>query len=87
MGAPMNPDVEARAIAELQSLSNEAKGWLQHHINNSLTPILLEAERAGLTLLVKTALHLKGDLDIATGRDRRAERKIIEETRDDHNPI
>ena len=56
---------QEKAITELSALSDEAKKFLNHHICNSLSAILLGIEVGNLKLAEESVWHIVSDLDIA----------------------
>jgi hypothetical protein len=65
MGADFPEDIYA--LDELCSLSNDAKGYLAHHIRNSLTTIILGIECGKLTVALAAAEHIEEDLKKVLG--------------------
>ncbi|MFA6055482.1 MAG: hypothetical protein WC769_08915 [Thermodesulfovibrionales bacterium] len=61
----MGADYEGqeRGIEELKSLSPEAKGYLNHHLRNSLTGIIGGIETGNLDIAKQEAWHILEDLE------------------------
>jgi hypothetical protein len=60
----MGADYEGqeRGIEELKALSPEAKGYLNHHLHNSLTGIIAGIETGNLDIAKQEAWHILEDL-------------------------
>jgi len=56
---------QERAIEELSNLSQEAKKFLCHHINNSLSVVIGGLESGRTDLAYQAAYHIKDDLVLA----------------------
>lgn len=65
MGADFPEDINA--LDELCSLSSGAKGYLAHHIRNSLTTIILGIECGNLAVALAAAHHIEEDLKKVLG--------------------
>lgn len=60
---------EEKAIAELSALSDEAKGWLNHHLGNSLSGILGYAQHGKHEKIEQLVWHIVKDLEKAGIRE------------------
>lgn len=54
---------EEYAIEEIRNLSQEAKGFLSHHIRNALTGITGGIETGRLDIAMQSAHHIVEDLE------------------------
>ncbi len=53
---------EEEAISELSLLSRHAKGYLEHHLGNSLFAVQLAAENGRTDHVLQAVEHIRGDL-------------------------
>ncbi len=61
---------EEQIIPEIEALSPEAKGLLNHHLNNSLSVVIGGIETGHIDLAKKAAKHIIEDLERFGIRDK-----------------